>query len=856
MIPLRLTLRNFMCYREPPEPLSFEGLHVACLCGPNGHGKSAILDAITWALWGECRAKSDDDLVHMGETDMEVDLEFEARGDRHRVVRKRSKSRPGRRSGATLLDLQAASNGAWRSTGGNTVAETQRKILDLVGLDYTTFINSAYLAQGRADEFTRQRPAERKDVLADILGLAYYDTLAKRASERARQRDADARSREAALAQMESELAQRPTHQSEAEQARASLAAAETAAQQAQAQATTLHTQVGSLHARKGQVEDARRRRQQARDEQARAEKDAAERTRRIGAYDALLARQDAIQQGYRELTGVRASVDSAQAERQRHDALDKERIRLEGQVEAARQKLLSEQQQAERDIARLRPLAEAVPQLEAQAVQFQQQLVALQPAEREVVARREEAQKALEQTAGLQQDNEQLKREMQELRDKIDRLQGKAECPVCGTHLGEDRCGHIVEDYDAQGQERKARFRANEQGIAQLRQRADALKREGAQAEAKLARERSALDGRLAAVQRDIAEGKRSVEELAQARQRLESAASRIQAGDFAPEERRRLMEAVQARDALGYDPARHEAAQRRLVELTPFDEEHRRLEEALQRVEEERSAMRRAREAVTRWRAEEEAVGQALAALEREMAGLPQLEQRLREAEAAFAKADGLRRDALSRLSAARERLRLLDETAARRDRETRELETLRVESGAYAELAEAFGKKGVQALLIETAIPEIEAEANTLLGRMTDGRMGLTLETQREKKNTKGETIETLDIRISDELGTRGYETFSGGESFRINVALRVALSRLLARRAGAPLPTLFLDEGFGTQDAAGREKVVDVINAIADDFRLILVITHIDELKEMFPARIEVQKTPDGSRWWLS
>ncbi|MBI4570912.1 MAG: SMC family ATPase [Chloroflexi bacterium] len=787
---------------------------------------------------------------------MEVDLEFEARGDRHRVVRKRGKSRPGRRSGVTVLDLQAASNGTWRSTGGNTVAETQRKILELVGLDYTTFINSAYLAQGRADEFTRQRPAERKEVLADILGLAYYDTLARRASERARQRDADARSREAALAQMESELARRPAHEAEAEQAQASLAAAEVAARQAQAQATTLHTQVGSLQSKAGQMEDARRRRQQARDEQARAEKDAAERTLRIGVYDALLARQDAIRQGYRELTDVRASVDSAQAERQRHDALDKERIRLEGQIEAARQKLLAEQQQAERDIARLQPRAEAVPQLEAQVAQVQQQLVALQPAEREVVGRREESQTALEQAAGLQQENEQLKREMQELRDRIVRLKGKAECPVCGTHLGEDRCAHIVEDYGAQGQEKKARYRANEQEMARLRQRADALKRENARAEAKLARERSDLDGRLAALQRDIAEGRRSIEELAQARRRREDAARRVQAGDFALEGRRRLAETLQARDALGYDPARHETARRRLAELTPFDEERRRLDEALQRVEEERAALQRAEEAVTRWRAEEEAVGQALAALEREMAGLPHLEQRLREADAACADADSRRRDALSRLSAAQERLRLLDETAARRDRETREMETLRVEGGAYAELAEAFGKKGVQALLIETAIPEIEAEANTLLGRMTDGRMGLTLETQREKKNAKGETIETLDIRISDELGTRGYETFSGGEAFRINVALRVALSRLLARRAGAPLPTLFLDEGFGTQDAAGREKVVDVINAIADDFRLILVITHIDELKEMFPARIEVQKTPDGSRWWLS
>ena len=111
---------------------------------------------------------------------------------------------------------------------------------------------------------------------------------------------------------------------------------------------------------------------------------------------------------------------------------------------------------------------------------------------------------------------------------------------------------------------------------------------------------------------------------------------------------------------------------------------------------------------------------------------------------------------------------------------------------------------------------------------------------------------ELFETLEIKIADELGTRSYETFSGGETFRINFALRIALSRLLAKRAGAPLPTLFIDEGFGTQDSAGRDKLVETINAIAGDFQRILVITHIDELKDLFPVRIEVTKTAEGSK----
>jgi exonuclease SbcC len=158
-------------------------------------------------------------------------------------------------------------------------------------------------------------------------------------------------------------------------------------------------------------------------------------------------------------------------------------------------------------------------------------------------------------------------------------------------------------------------------------------------------------------------------------------------------------------------------------------------------------------------------------------------------------------------------------------------------------------AFSKKGVPAMLIEQAVPEIERAANELLMRLTDGRMHVRFDTLKELKS--GDMAEALDIVISDELGARSYENYSGGEKFKINFAIRIALSKLLAKRAGVQLRSLFIDEGFGTQDAAGREQVVAAINTIKDDFDCILVITHIEELKEAFPVQIEVIKSDSGS-----
>jgi exonuclease SbcC len=85
--------------------------------------------------------------------------------------------------------------------------------------------------------------------------------------------------------------------------------------------------------------------------------------------------------------------------------------------------------------------------------------------------------------------------------------------------------------------------------------------------------------------------------------------------------------------------------------------------------------------------------------------------------------------------------------------------------------------------------------------------------------------------------------------------VNLALRIALSKVLAQRIGAPLPTLFIDEGFGTQDTVGRERILDVINSIGEDFEKVLVITHFDDLKDGFEVRINVLKDESGSTIWI-
>jgi exonuclease SbcC len=708
MVPIKLALRNFMCYRDNVPPLNFEGFHVACLCGDNGNGKSALLDAITWALWGKARAKSDDELIHLGRSEMEVEFEFSVGPNRYRILRKRSKAGL-KRDGQSLLDLQVATPEGFLSIQGNGIRETERKIVEILRMDYQTFINSAFLLQGRADEFSTRKPAERKEVLANILGLSLYDKLEKLAKDYARERETLQQRLDSDITRIEQELSQKPNYEVELKETQAAIS---------------------SLTAEVEKHESALTALRQSRD----ALKFKDEQCREIGRR---------IEQGERQLQHLNSAAEGHRSKIERYE------------------KILSSYQ-AEFDGIKTR--------LEDLARQ-----------EQDSGKRREDEKEISNQINLLRSTNGQLKKEMEELKEKIDLLgKGDAECPLCGTELGVEGRKRIMANYEAQGKEKGDAFRTNHSEIQRKEEECKSLRQDISKLEATTTSERTRLERQAGALEKERTEAER-----------------------YLPQEKEGMERAQKAAEDL----------------RTALQHDSQTKKEIMAQIE-----------------------------------ALPQLERELAQAERAYYELRDKERKLREKFGKLQEGLHRLAQMEKDKERNIKEQRQVAQEKSIYDELATAFGKRGTQALIIEKVLPEIEEEANRLLGRMTDNRMHLKIESQRDTK--KGDTIETLDIKIADELGTRNYEMFSGGEAFRVDFALRIALSKLLARRAGAPLPTLIIDEGFGTQDSAGREKLVEAINSIQDDFEKILVITHIEELKDAFPARIDVIKTEEGSTFSLS
>jgi len=850
MIPLALTLHNFMCYRDRV-PVQLEGIHLACLAGENGAGKSALLDAITWALWGRSRARSDDDLIHLGQTEMEVQFDFLLGRDRYRVIRGRSSKGRGR----SVLELQVQSGDTFRALTEPTIRETQERIIRLLKMDYDTFINSAFLLQGRADEFTTRPPGQRKEVLARILGLDYYDELQDRARECARRAEQRRATLSASIAEIEAELAHEDEYRQQVHDAEQRTTALNARLREAEADLRQAQAVVQDLEAKERQARDLAARLTRTKSELDRLEGQILELQQRIAADEQLLAHAADIEAGHAAWLAARQADEAFNSKLTTYLDLTGNAAILQQAIASERQRLQFQATAARQHIAELEPRAAQVDRWRADLDAAQARLAELITLGQTRDAWQADLDRLNAEVTTLHAENKRLKGEMEELKARLDTLQaadmgaGPAHCPLCESELDVTSLTSLIARLRNQGTALAHTYRANTARVGELNQQIADLRARLLEVDKALQTE-GGLQRQVASLEHALAEAEAAATDLVATRQALIEVERSLEKGEFALEDQARLAKLQAQIAALGYDQDAHRAVQARVTELAGFEGRKAQLDMARERLAREREMLQGLSESVTHWReslAEDQVRHQALLV---ELADLP---ARRARAEAQEEGVERLRREeteARLALGAARQRLEHCN-TLRRQGEEKRAQEQAAAEEkGLYEELALAFGKKGLQAMIIEAAIPELEEEANRLLARMTDGRMHIRFETQRETK--KGDPIETLDIAIADEVGTRPYENYSGGEQYRVNFAIRIALSKLLARRAGAQLQTIILDEGFGTQDTQGRSRLVEAINAIADDFDFILVITHIEELQDVFPVRIDVTKTGQGSR----
>ena len=842
MIPTRLELRNFLAYRAP-EPIVFHGIELACLAGQNGVGKSALLDAITWALWGKARAKRDDDLIHLGQKEMQVSLDFLQAGIRYRVQRRRALT------GRGMLDLLVwGADERPRIINETGMRRTQEKINDILHLEYETFVHSAFLQQGRADAFTVKTAAERKRILAELLGLdrwtAYAENVKDKLSDLNRQIDLF----EHDIGRMEEEISRETELQ-----AKLDIAVAECDA--AQAKLDRIDEQYNQLLHSAAMLQRERENRLALerviagrRDDMTAAKAEIERQDDKIAEYEEIVAQAAGIETGYQQLREVRENQTALAEQLVQNQELDAQIHQLEAKLSAQRTELLRQRDVLQERVAGLEQQVASAATADLEAITSE--IMALENLEKQRADSVKTVQSMRERRSGLRARLDTLKTEGMALNDRLRRLEAAdgATCPLCGQTLTANHREEMLAQLTKERDEKRGDYRRGTTQIQQIdldnRQHETDLETLAMQL-----KKLPALQGRRGALDAQQSDAQDARDKLQLERSQLVQIQAQLDMERYGLELRQQLGQLEETRLRSSYDAGSAADNKAQLETLNEFDRRQKQLEFAQINLPEAQTLREKTMVRMNALRESLHEDEEKLEANEGEiekLEGQAQLEGQVRrELDAIRGEVQttqeqrAILQQELNAIAVGRESVKRLQ----------KRLDDCLHARGLLQELRTAYGRNGVPAMIIETVIPELEAEANDLLARMTDGRMTIGFSTQREK--ITGGLAETLDIEIADELGARDYELYSGGEAFRINFAIRIALSKLLARRAGAQLRTLFIDEGFGSQDVDGRDKLVDAISKIQSDFDLILVITHFEELRESFPVQIMVEKTANGS-----
>ena len=898
MIPLKLELKNFLSYGDPAQVIDFKDYELICFSGKNGNGKSALLDAISWVLWGQARKvsgtiKADEGLIRLGQARMIVSMEFLCNGQKYRVRREFAKTY-GKPYVSLDLNLFDDEHSAFFSLTEKTIKLTQAKIEKTVGLDFNTFANSAFLRQGQSNEFSKKSPKERKQILSSILGLSRYDDLQRLALDYARKYISEKRM----LVKIEEHITE-----------------------------------------------------ELCREKQVKEESD--KKNNLLQNFDKQLckAQKEIEQKGTERLFYLE--------QKYKFDQLEKEKLDKDNLVAAKCKKLLEfvsgwkhihakslnffDLKVLERDKANCLEKERRLRELQQKHLILQEDiLLKKEKFQKEfILKKREHEQKSYDQKLIIEKQELRHKQLCDQIKQKEKDLTDKnTKCEKCKFDLEKVNLDLSVEEaFQQRSKKLKDQFEKRRSFFQSLVQRGNWLQKEsdGVKQKKNIVQEQespscplceqvltlkrkkflvsafskqetflskrinriSNLIKRLKEIlllqHRDVQkillqedqykQFKMNSKTLIEMQKELDQSCKRIsvevdvlklqkeQAGFQLTKDRKLLLQTEQEvkivlkkdkkllklqndilmleeeKKSVSYSKQEHYKLQEQLLEIEHKQKELEGFKSEFSKQDNRREEIKNLCQEIRSLKKERNDFEQKIKLFDFKPNKEYEFENLLLVLKKQYDKILQDKEITLQQKGSLENELRRFEKLKKENKNRKTEIENFNNKINEYQTLANVFGKDGIQALLIEDAIPEIEKEANDLLSRLTDNKAQIFIESLRDLK--KGGARESLDIHISDTAGVRPYEMFSGGEAFRIDFALRIAISKLLARRAGTALQTLIVDEGFGSLDEEGLQQLMDAIYVIRKDFAKVIVVSHLPIFKDNFPVHFVVEKDSMGS-----
>jgi exonuclease SbcC len=779
----RLRLANFRQHEHTELVL---GAGLTGIVGPNGAGKTTILEAIAWAMYGMPAARGSRETIRRrgapARSRVEVEMEFSLGAHQYRVVR-------------TLNGAELYQDGDPAPIANSIGAVTER-ITRLLGMTREEFFNTYFTGQKELAVMAAMSAPERAQFLSRVLG---YERI-RAAQDRLKERRSALRARLDALRAGLGDLAELEAAEAQAQRRVEAATDAEAAS------AHAFEVADAALASVRPRWEELQRQREvavkleaelQVVEHQARAAGERTERlTREVAEADEAARQLAQVCRRLAPLDGLKAEAASLERDAEAHAT----RNSLLAQVDDVRRHLSS----VDERLGRLPP-PDTLEAVRIRVTDVRATLTGVTlDGEQLRTAWVRDAQDARTKRQGLLD-------QYQELRDQRQRIVTagpEGDCPTCARPLGAEY-EKVLGVLDRQLEEVVANGNFYKQRIEQLQLEP---------------RELEDADRRRLGLERELSDATAEAGRLA----------ALAQDGPALRDERDRLtrrvaeLDAALSRVAGAYDQARHEQVLAAIRELEPLALQAERLGAA---------ADRRAASAaeLASLSAEHARLTGVVTELRGRLTGLGFTETAFRAARAAEAQAERVRREtelalvrARAESAAAVEAVEVAARRRAERAEREREAQATAVDLAMHQELDRALSDLRTE--LNATLRPDLSDLASGFLRDLTNGRY------------TDLELDEDYGATLLDDGDPKA--VISGGEEDVANLALRLAISQMIAERAGQPLSLLILDEIFGSLDEDRRAAVVDLLRSLADRFPQVILITHIDSVREGFDRVVRV------------
>jgi len=764
------------------------------IIGPNGAGKSSIVEAIAWALYGHQAARSTKDEIkssYVASSDTcQADLQFEVNGEHYRVIR--------RLVGKTERPEAQMYCGTKTEAVGST--ETTARVETLLGLDLKGFLTSFLARQAELNALSDLAPHKRREHLAGMLGIERLDSAIDRVKADIRISGEKAGVVQRQLSQRESVELRRQElreHVNLVEKQRDTQAGARAGAQKELLERATIYREHESKKSACSQLST-----------RLSAQKETAGHL--AGQVDRLETEIAQLNEAADELQGLQALLTELEPARGELDRLRQLKTRaahradLQEQDEALTKEsgeLHSKQEQAGRACAQLvGELADIPDQVE--------QLLASSGTELE---------QARSAWATVKGETETTRRELSRVKDQIvsiNQIGPETVCDRCHRPFGDDLPA-IREHLETEQDRLAAALETFDERMAAQQSRGEKLKQRLSELE-RQARRKIRLQTQLDAARKDEHDLRQRIAAL-QARQGRVSA--QLQEMGEVPSDPVELERVSAKVDQL-------ERTRRRCHELTG----------SLQRLEPARRELEQVREKLASMQATMKRLAEEFEGLGYDEAVFQQSADDLARAQQAFDKERESLVNLTKELELSTRELALLDDQLSALERSAKELETYRSDQFYGEKLQKLLGD--FRTHVIARIRPRLAELSGQLFSEMTAGRYSMV------------ELDRLYNLRILDSTQYYGVARFSGGEKDLANLCLRLSISLALTESAGLERSFVILDEVFGSQDEVRRELIFDSLANLKARFPQMLLITHIEDIRDKVECLVEVERTAAG------